>query len=262
MSHNYNDFFKAAQKSKKQTPKNKTTQPVEDAMREKLNMRPARKTNHFPPLRPTLALALIFLAAGFGYSQPDLVFDLMTKVEFGAVTAATAADEPTSNAAKTSATDVGGGANSAQTGPKSDSPVCLDPKSMAEEDLSHFKLLSDRKRQLDQREQELNMLEEELHKQRVEVESRIQKLESIRGDISSVLKDRVEMDQERVKTLVEFYSNMKPKQAADIFAGLNEDLAVEVLTKMKKKNAAEIMNLLPPEKAKSLSEKFTGYKRR
>jgi hypothetical protein len=30
---------------------------------------------------------------------------------------------------------------------------------------------------------------------------------------------------------------------------------------MKKKNAAEVMNLLPPEKTKVLSEKYTGYRR-
>ena len=38
-------------------------------------------------------------------------------------------------------------------------------------------------------------------------------------------------------------------------------LAVEVLAKMKKKNAAEIMNLLPADKARVLSEKYTGYRR-
>ncbi len=60
---------------------------------------------------------------------------------------------------------------------------------------------------------------------------------------------------------MELYSNMKPKQAADVIGSINEDLAVEVLAKMKKKNAAEIMNLLTPEKARILSEKYTGYRR-
>ena len=54
---------------------------------------------------------------------------------------------------------------------------------------------------------------------------------------------------------------MKPKQAAEVIGSLNEELAVEVLAKMKKKNAAEIMNLLPPDKARILSEKYTGYRR-
>ena len=38
------------------------------------------------------------------------------------------------------------------------------------------------------------------------------------------------------------------------------DLAVEILTKMKNKNAAEILNMMDPEKAKHLSERFAGFK--
>ena len=79
--------------------------------------------------------------------------------------------------------------------------------------------------------------------------------------IAQTLKDRVEVDQEKVTKLVDLYSNMKPKQAADVIGSINEDLAVEVLAKMKKKSAAEIMNLLSPEKARVLSEKYTGYRR-
>jgi flagellar motility protein MotE (MotC chaperone) len=58
------------------------------------------------------------------------------------------------------------------------------------------------------------------------------------------------------------YSNMKAPQAAKVFETMDEDLAVEILGRMKKKNAADIMNLLKPEKAQILSEMFAGYKRR
>jgi len=139
---------------------------------------------------------------------------------------------------------------------------CTDLSSVSSEELSHFSKLAERKRELDLREQELNALEEELHKQREEVESRIAKLDNVRNEIGGVLKERIQVDEERVARLVEFYSNMKPKQAAEIFTDLNETLAVEVLGRMKKKNAAEIMNLLDAKKAQALSEKFAGYKRR
>jgi flagellar motility protein MotE (MotC chaperone) len=57
------------------------------------------------------------------------------------------------------------------------------------------------------------------------------------------------------------YSNMKPPQAAKVFETMDEDLVVEILGRMKKKNAADIMNLLKPEKAQIISEKYAGYKR-
>jgi flagellar motility protein MotE (MotC chaperone) len=55
---------------------------------------------------------------------------------------------------------------------------------------------------------------------------------------------------------------MKPQQAAKVFETIDEDLAVEVLTKMKKKSAADILNLLKADRAQSLSEKYAGYKRK
>ena len=55
---------------------------------------------------------------------------------------------------------------------------------------------------------------------------------------------------------------MKPPQAAKVFETLDEDLAVDILTKMKKKNAADILNLLKPERAQSLSEKYAGFRRK
>jgi flagellar motility protein MotE (MotC chaperone) len=55
---------------------------------------------------------------------------------------------------------------------------------------------------------------------------------------------------------------MRPNTAAKVVESLDEDLAVEILGRMKKKNAAEILNLLKPEKAQVLSEKYAGYKRK
>lgn len=135
------------------------------------------------------------------------------------------------------------------------------PDMVVQEEFSHFKVLRKRKEDLDVREKELGELEEELQRQKAELDKRIQQLEKMREQIAQVLKDRVEVDQEKVTKLVDLYANMKPKQAADIIGTINEDLAVEVLAKMKKKSAAEIMNLLSPEKARVLSERYTGYRR-
>jgi flagellar motility protein MotE (MotC chaperone) len=42
---------------------------------------------------------------------------------------------------------------------------------------------------------------------------------------------------------------------------LNEDLAVEILDKLKKKSAAEILDMMTAKKARRLSELLTGYQR-
>jgi flagellar motility protein MotE (MotC chaperone) len=87
-------------------------------------------------------------------------------------------------------------------------------------------------------------------------------LEDVRRGISSVLEEKVKGDDKKIDTLVQMYSDMKPPQAAKVFETMDEDLAVDILGRMKKKNAADIMNLLKSEKAQVLSEKFAGYKRK
>lgn len=120
--------------------------------------------------------------------------------------------------------------------------------------------LSERKKQLDQREEELNKFAEDLSKQKEEIDNKLKNLESIRSKISSVLEERIKADENKIDTLVQVYTNMKPQQAAKVFEVLDEDLVIEILAKMKKKNAADIMNLIKSEKAQVLSEKFSGYR--
>lgn len=137
----------------------------------------------------------------------------------------------------------------------------LNIRDWSPEELSFFNKLNDRKKELDLREAELNKMEEELQKQKAELDQRIQQLEAMRTEISKTLKTRVASDQEKVDKLVQFYSNMKPQQAAKVIETINEDLAVEVLDKMKKKNAADVLNLMDATKARRLSEMLTGYRR-
>lgn len=129
------------------------------------------------------------------------------------------------------------------------------------EEVALFNSLEDRKKQLDGKEAELKKLEEELHNQKVELEKRLVQLEQLRTQIGNQLQERVTTDAGQVDKLVAFYSAMKPATAANIIEKLNEDLAVEVLKKMKKKEAAEIMNMIQSDKAQRLSEKFAGYKK-
>ncbi|KYG66200.1 hypothetical protein AZI86_03830 [Bdellovibrio bacteriovorus] len=135
------------------------------------------------------------------------------------------------------------------------------PAALTASDLDHLQKLNDRKKELDAREEELNRMEAELQVQKEELDKRLKDLEGMRTKISGILEERVKVDSEKVDTLVQMYSNMKAPQAAKVFETMDEDLAVEILGRMKKKNAADIMNLLKPDKAQVLSEMFAGYKR-
>lgn len=191
----------------------------------------------------------------------DAVARLISKVKISAMSLVKAAEAPP--AAGKKADEAKGKkeekSSSSKSPEKVEAPIVK--KSWTEEEIKAFAKLEDRKRELDEREAEMARLEEELQQQKVMLEDKIKQLEKIRQNIGSVLKEKTVSDSEKVDRLVEFYSNMKPQNAAKVFEELNENLAVEVLTRIKKKNAADIMNLIKADKAQRLSEKFAGYRK-
>lgn len=195
---------------------------------------------------------------GLGLSKLDEIEKFLTRIELQALGQASANSVATSTA----------GSETAQSSASQDSlassnaGTATSSRELKPEEIDHFRKLNERKKQLDAREEELVRMEQELAAQKEELQKRLDSLEQTRNSITQILQDRVKVDEAKVETLVQMYSNMKPQQAAAVFEKMDEDLAVEVLGRMKKKNAAEIMNIIKSEKAQILSEKFAGYGRR
>ncbi len=279
----YDKFFQQAKKSAAST----RAKSPEDVVREHLATRAktrraekrvqARRIGRRAPVFASLMLICSVIAGVAGYLYPNSMDELVSSwnqlglphirlAPFGeAVAQPTKSDAPTtSSEAKSASANPAEKSNPAaitsseKSGDKSD--PALDVSKWTPEELSFFKKLNDRKAELDRREAEIVKLEEELQKQREGIEEKIKQLEQMRKQISDTLKGRVEQDQEKVAKLVDVYSNMKPAQASKIIETLNEDLAVSILDKMKKKNAAEILNTMSAAKARKLSEMLTGYR--
>ncbi|MCC2679246.1 MAG: hypothetical protein K0R29_1822 [Pseudobdellovibrio sp.] len=128
------------------------------------------------------------------------------------------------------------------------------------DDTDYLFKLADRKKQLDKREEELTKQAAQLEKQKAELAEKLAQLEDVRAKISAALQDRIKADDGKVEVLVQMYTNMKPAQAAKVFESLDEDLVIEILSRMKKKSAADILNLIKPEKAQLFAERYTGYR--
>lgn len=268
MKNPYQQFFKKAGEVKREEhktlrrpqraaprPEPKRDVDMELKLRQAVRMKPKTKSPF--PWKAVAGLAVSLGAVGFYLAAPDFVENLAHRIEINAVGQA----EAEGKAAEKSKGAPAAQEKAAAGDKKANPDHGPDAKPEVAEEFSHYEKLKQRKEELDLREKELVELEEELQRQKVELDKRITQLEDMRNQIAQILKDRVEVDQEKVAKLVDLYSNMKPKQAADVIGSINEELAVEVLAKMKKKSAAEIMNLLPPDKARVLSEKYTGYRR-
>lgn len=255
MKNGYDQFFKNARKvannqsgARPRLQLDLPSEDVEQQIRRRLNIKASKKKKKAPMPWKLVAVSVVGLfVAVWGFQNYEKVESLIQRVEFE-MTGSALAQPETPVAPATTAEP----ATVEQEAKASPLPI----------DVSHLKKLNERKKELDAREEELNRMESELQIQKVEMEKRLKELEDMRSKISTLLDDRVKADDQKVDTLVQMYSNMKAPQAAKVFETMDENLAVEILGRMKKKNAADIMNLLKPEKAQILSEMFAGYKRR
>lgn len=247
---------------------------IKKMMQERLRSKKQQKAKTKAPFPKgafaIVVVGLVVCAAGLAFPQS---YEWITShVEIGFLTEASASDAKENKddkaakaaadkSAKAAGEDKTAEAKAAAPDSTQASHDMPDTRQWTEEETSFFNKLSERKRELDLKESELVKLEEELQKQRVELDEKIKQLETMRGQIAQTLKSRVDNDQEKVTKLVEVYSGMKPTQAAKVIETINEDLAVQILDRMKKKSASDILNVMNAQKAQRLSEMLAGYKR-
>lgn len=209
----------------------------------KLKTRKPKRNTKFPVIQMCL-FGVVALGALYIFENSDEIEKLLKKVDIG-FSMAQAEEKPAEHENKEAKKEEKVEGKIAEAKP---------------EEADYLFKLSERKKQLDIREEELNRYAAEISKQKEEIESKLKKLEETRTKISTALEDKIKADDAKVDTLVQMYSNMKPQQAAKVFETLDEDLVIEILSRMKKKSAADILNLVKAEKAQVLAERYTGYR--
>lgn len=137
------------------------------------------------------------------------------------------------------------GDKAAQAAPAPQTPLAGSPS-----DAPSAEALRRKQDELARKEIALKSMEQDLNE-------RLEKLQTIEKQIKSMLEQADAMRDQKLKHLIEAYANMKPKQAADVIATLDEDVAVRILSGMKGKMAGEILNFVEPKKAAKLSVALT-----
>lgn len=113
--------------------------------------------------------------------------------------------------------------------------------------------LGQRRAALDAREQDLSTQTALLAATEKRVNERLAELKRIEGAVGVALAKLDTAQDSRVGTMVTVYQKMKPKDAADVFNGLDDDSLLEVASGMKQANLAEIMGLMQPDRARKLT---------
>jgi flagellar motility protein MotE (MotC chaperone) len=131
-------------------------------------------------------------------------------------------------------------------------PLDLDrPVSPAERAI--LESLQKRRAELDARARELDIREDLLRAAEKRVGGRIDELKDIEARVNSVMQQKDEGEVARFKNIVLMYENMKAKDAAKIFDGLDLRVLLDVAKELNPRRMSEILAQMAPEHAQRLT---------
>lgn len=120
-------------------------------------------------------------------------------------------------------------------------------------------LLQKKKEALDRRERTIKAREADLVSAEERLKAEMDKLTKIRNDIRESMKGLDEYQLEEVERLVQMFEKMRGKKAAAILEQTDQEVVVEVLRRMKKKQAGDALAAMTPAVAAKIAEQISEF---
>ena len=118
--------------------------------------------------------------------------------------------------------------------------------------------LSERRGELDARDVDFETQLPLLISAEAKAQERIDELTALRAEIQGLLGQVSEREQEETNRLVQVYQAMRPRDAAPVFARLNDDVRLPVAAAMRPRALAAIMAEMDPEAARTLTQRLAA----
>jgi len=113
--------------------------------------------------------------------------------------------------------------------------------------------LAARRKALDARQNEVEMREKLLAAAEARIDDKIVELKELKAKIDEVFKTEESKGDEKFKSLVKVYENMKPKDAAAVFEQLDMTVLLELLDRMNERKLAAILAAMDPARAQAVT---------
>lgn len=128
-----------------------------------------------------------------------------------------------------------------------------DPTLLTQAEIDLLQQLAERREALESRDQEMDMRAGLLDAAEVRISRKVDELNMLQETIKGLIKTYDGQQDEKMKSLVKIYENMKPKDAARIFEELDMDTLLLVAERMKERKLAPVMAKMDPRKAKDMT---------
>ncbi len=173
------------------------------------------------------------------------------EAEPAASNAEPAAPSATPQGAATSAPATSAGAEQACP-----APSFADMAGLSQSEVQVLQALGERRDALDARAQEIDTRAELMNAAQQRLDQRLTELRRLESTVQGMLGQLDEAEEQRLAGLVDVYQRMRAKDAAAVFDGLNDDVLVQVASRMRQQNLAEVMGRMDPVRARTLTERL------
>lgn len=128
-------------------------------------------------------------------------------------------------------------------------------------ELDLLQSLSARKKELEDREKSISLKENSLSVIESNISSKLKELQDLQNQLNDILKQYEQKEDDKIKSLVKVYENMKPNEAAKIFDQLQMSILLEVAVSMKEAKLAQIIAKMDTYKAKELTVELANRRK-
>lgn len=135
-------------------------------------------------------------------------------------------------------------------------PGGADAGGMSQTEMDVLQKLSERRGTLDVREKDIERREAMLRAAEDQIERKITEMRTLQNTIEGLLRQYNDQEDNKMRSLVKIYENMKPKEAAKIFEQLDMPIMLEVVERMKEQKVAPILAEMDPAKARVVTSEL------
>jgi flagellar motility protein MotE (MotC chaperone) len=125
---------------------------------------------------------------------------------------------------------------------------------LSSQEIVVLRSLQSRREALDEREAGIGTREAAAAAAESRLQEQITQLKSVESSIQTLLAKMDAKADERMASLVKSYESMKPKDAANIFNGMEDALLVDIAKSMKPATLAAVLSSMQPKRAEALTK--------
>lgn len=140
-------------------------------------------------------------------------------------------------------------------------PSFADQAGLSQSEVQVLQALGARRQVLDGRAAEMQTEAELLSAAERRLDERLAELRRLESAVGELLGQLDESQEQRLANLVDVYQRMRAKDAAAVFDGLEDDVLVQVASRMRQQNLAEVMGRMEPTRARALTQRLAELSR-